>query len=266
MNNRSSVKIEFNSWLVSFSKNYDAQLRLFCFPYAGGGAGVFRDWHHHLPDFVELICIQPPGRETRFKDTLISDLNVYVAQLSESIPEYLDLPYIFFGHSVGALIGHELLLALGKLGITPAEHFVISGHSAPTDKRQYYEKITHLSDAMFLERLPDYGGTPDIILNNPELMEVYLPILRSDFLLSEHKQTPNIKLDCPISVMGGEEDRICCDNLALWAEETSKNCDIHVYPGGHFFINESKQQVLDTLNELILNLHDSSKPTKHPQQ
>jgi medium-chain acyl-[acyl-carrier-protein] hydrolase len=245
-----------NNWFHSFSPNPNAELRLFCFHYGGGGASTFRDWHEYLPEYVEPICVQFPGRELRYKEPLVSDLNLVCKQLNDAIKGYLNKPYLFFGHSVGALVSHHLAYRLKSEGQKTPEHIVISGRSAPSDDKKYYDKITHLPDEEFLEKLPEYGGTPESFLNNSELIKIYLPILRSDFLLSESEEKIIHKLDCPISVFGGFKDRVSSQKLQLWKNETTQECNVTMFPGNHFFINENKIQVINQLKKIITALRE----------
>ncbi len=196
--------------------------------------------------------MQLPGRQSRFSEPLISDLSKVIEELSVAIVGKLDLPYIFFGHSLGALIAHTLLMELVVLKHPTAEHLVVSGRSAPSDENEYFEKLTHLPDDEFLEGLSNYGGTPTILLENMDLMEIYLPILRSDFLLSDGElENDTIPLDVSISVFAGRLEGIEQHNLFLWEKETNRECNVTMFPGGHFFINTHNNLVLNALNQII---------------
>jgi len=172
--------------------------------------------------------------------------------LKVAISDYLDLPSVFFGHSLGGLVSHRLLVELVKQGLSPVELFVVSGRPAPSDENLYYDRISHLSDVEFLDKLPEYGGTPEIFLSNSEMMKLYLPILRSDFVLSESEQEDLRPLPCPIAVFSGIDDRMPQEKLKLWERETSNSCEIHMFAGDHFFINQNKKAVLSKLSDVIV--------------
>lgn len=224
---------------------------MFCFHYSGGGASVFRDWYLFLPEFVEVCCIQLPGRETRFGEPLEIELTSVVNKLTSIISNHTDIPYVFFGHSVGALIGHHVLISLIQQGFPSSVHFIASGRSPPKDENRYYEKISHLPDPEFLQKIKEYNGTPQEVITNEELMSVFLPILKADFLLSESSIEVKDKMPCPITVFGGNEDRMPEAMLNLWKYETKETCDVHMFPGGHFFIVEQKQSVLRNIKDLL---------------
>ncbi|OBP13464.1 hypothetical protein A5320_18080 [Rheinheimera sp. SA_1] len=243
-----------SNWFHCFSPKLNATLRLFCFHYGGGGASAFRDWHELLPHHVEVICVQFPGRESRFPEPLISDLNEICSQIIKEIQPYLNKPFVFFGHSLGALITHHVSARLMNCGLRTPETIIVSGRSAPQDDEVYYKKITHLPDDEFVENLKEYGGTPELILENTELMNVYVPILRSDFLVSESKERVPGKVSFPIAVFGGFQDKMSEQKLSQWQHETTKSCSVTMFSGNHFFINQNKDEVLKTVAELLANV------------
>src|SRR5687767_7376567 len=97
-----------DSWVVIPKPNSRAKLRLFCFPYAGGAAYIYRSWGDTLPSLVEVCAVQLPGRGTRMSEKPLSDLSQVVAEAARGLQNYFDRPFAFFGHSMGALISFEL--------------------------------------------------------------------------------------------------------------------------------------------------------------
>lgn len=249
--------IELNPWCVKISKPKNVRLRVFCFHYGGGGASAFRDWQRYINPNVEIICIQLPGRESRFTEPFIDDFSVVIKHITLAVQPYLKLPYVFFGHSLGALISYHVASAITQMNLPIPRHLILSGCPAPSDQTKYYKKISHLPDKEFIEALKAYGGTPDALLNNIELMSVYLPILRSDFKLAENKHRLDHKLSCPIMVFGGLKDKIPKEKLALWGQETDNDFNLRMFPGGHFFIIESQLKVLDQLDKLLGEISNS---------
>jgi surfactin synthase thioesterase subunit len=244
--------VDVKSLLVTYSKNPKARIRLFCFHYGGTGASVFRDWHQDLPEFVEVVCVQLPGRETLHLEPFLTSLEQVIELAMLALKSSLDRPYIFFGHSLGALISHQLTLRLSANGASQPAHLVVSGRSAPKDTEIYYENISQLPDEEFIKRLPQYGGTPEVVLHNPELMEIYLPILKADFLISESLLDASEALDIPISVFGGLRDRMDREKLGLWSTETTKRFEICMFPGDHFFVNTCRNLVLRKLSSILI--------------
>lgn len=127
------VKIERKSpWVVAFRRDVPVERRLFCFPYAGGGASIFRRFPESLPPGVEVCAVQLPGREDRYVEPAFSRLPAAVAALAGALHAHLQPPFAFFGHSMGALLAFELtrLLAVAPDAPQP-DHLFVSGRRAP---------------------------------------------------------------------------------------------------------------------------------------
>jgi medium-chain acyl-[acyl-carrier-protein] hydrolase len=118
-------------WLVCPKPNPHARLRLFCFPYAGGGSVIYRSWTAGLPGTAELWCIRPPGRESFQGEPPFTRLVALVEALAPVILPYLGVPFAFFGHSMGALISFELIHALRRWHDGVPVHLFTAGHRAP---------------------------------------------------------------------------------------------------------------------------------------
>src|SRR5437763_6784374 len=115
------------NWVAAPYPKPDANLRLFCFPFAGAGASVFFPWAKalaHLP--VELRCIQYPGRENRLSEAPLDSLSEMVAGIVGALSSNLSRPFAFFGHSLGALIAFETIRALRRLALPQPVHLFIS--------------------------------------------------------------------------------------------------------------------------------------------
>ena len=241
-------------WIRCAKPNPAARLRLFCLPYAGGGASLFRDWGQALPDSVEVCAIQLPGREDRIAETPFRQVEDLLPVLLEKLRPYLDRPIAFFGHSMGAFLSYELARALTEEHRGPA-HLIVSGQRAPhlpLSRPSSY----HLSDAAFCDRLRSLNGTPASVLQEPELLTMILPLLRSDFEMSEtYLRTSRSQLECPISVLGGEEDdEVDPAGLEAWREATVGPVSVRMFPGDHFFLQSQKDALL-TLTEQTLRPH-----------
>ena len=239
-------------WVTCPTRRPRARLRLLCFPYAGGGASIFRSWPRSLPSDVQVCPIQLPGRESRLLESAFTELSSLTQTLAEVLHPFLDLPFAFFGHSMGALVGFELARQLRRQNSPEPVHLFVSGWRAP----QLASKgaITHtLPEPQFLESLQNLNGTPQTVLQNPELMDLLLPILRADFALCEnyvyYHEAP---LNCPISAFGGIQDRLIShDELAAWRSQTSNSFSFQLFPGDHFFINSNRDSLLQAVADAL---------------
>jgi medium-chain acyl-[acyl-carrier-protein] hydrolase len=225
-----------DSWIPARKPKPKTRLRLFCFPYAGASASIFRHWSEALPAEVEVCPIQLPGRGTRLTEPPFIQLSPLVDALAQAVAPLLDKPFAFFGHSLGALIGFELARRLrGQYGAHPARLLVsalrapqLPGRGAP---------IHALPEGEFIAELRRLNGTPMAVLDHKELMEIMLPLLRADFALYEkYEYSPEPPLNCPISAFGGMQDcRVRESDLAAWRVQTNVSFSLRMFPGDHFF-------------------------------
>jgi medium-chain acyl-[acyl-carrier-protein] hydrolase len=231
--------------------NSTAKFRLFCFPYSGAGAAVFRTWAAPLAPHIEVVAVQLPGRETRRKEPLFSSLPALIAAMTPVLLPYLDRPFMFFGHSVGALISFELARQLRRIGHSPPVQLIVSGRGAP-QLPATTSPIHQLPDANFLAELRRYSGTPAIVLENADVMNVFMPILRADLAINEtYVYQPEAPFEFPIMAFGGLQDiQVSQSALAGWAEQTSADFSIKLLPGDHFFLKEQKMAMLQQIASL----------------
>jgi medium-chain acyl-[acyl-carrier-protein] hydrolase len=238
--------MEPNRWIVRPRRNPQAALRLVCFPYAGGGASVFRTWPAALPGDVELLAIELPGRETRSREPLFDQLAPLVTALADAIGARLDAPFAIYGHSLGSLIGFAFARELRRRGLRAPVHLFASGRRAP--QIPDCEQVHQLPDRELCVWLRRLGGMPDALFDEPELMEYVLPILRADIAVNGAILADEPPLDCSITAMGGVgDDRVSIDFLDAWREQTSQAFEREIFAGGHFFIQTARAEVLGSL-------------------
>lgn len=226
------------------------RLRLFCLPYAGGAARIFRGWSKALPDFVDVVPLELPGRGTRMNEPLCTSMAAVICDLLPSVLAYRDTAIALFGHSLGALTAFELARGLRRhLNLEPAALFV-SGYRAPHLPRRATPVHT-LSDAQLLERLRTLGGTPKEVLQDRQLMTLMLPILRADFAVVEtHTYTPEPPFTCPLIALGGLQDgEVSPAELAEWRRYTSGPFTLRIFPGNHFYIHTHERLLVEAIKE-----------------
>lgn len=238
-----------NPWISHSKPNINAKLRLFCFPYAGGGASIFSSWSKSFTCDVEICPLELPGHGSRITERPFNRLKSLINELARALLPYLNKPFVFFGHSMGGLVSFELThLLCQRYGLSPV-HLFVSGRRAP----QILESeppIHHLPEAEFINELRSLNGTPEAVLRNAKLMELFLPILRADFTALETSvYTPKPRLNCPITVLGGLQDyEVSCEALEAWRKQTNANFSMQMFQGDHFFINSNQSTLLQFLN------------------
>jgi medium-chain acyl-[acyl-carrier-protein] hydrolase len=251
-----SNRVSPATWFACLKQNPQASLRLFCFPYAGGGSHIFRAWVDSFPDWVELYAANLPGRGNRVNEPLCTSLMQVTQSLAQNIERYLDKKIAFFGHSMGALLSFELCRQLRRTrGIEP-DYLFVSGHRAPHLKDG--APVHNLPDAEFLEKVRELNGTPPEILENAELIEFMLPILRADFqMLETYSFLPDFRLNCPMEAYGGLEDsETSYEEISAWRDHTSNSFAQRMFPGDHFFINTARASLLERITRALSQLHD----------
>ncbi len=241
-----------DSWISILLPNPQADLRLFCFSYAGGSSMIFRPWLDKFPANVEICLVELPGRSSKIKLPLFKRLEPIVEGLALQIQPYLDKEFAFFGHSMGGLLSFELTRLLHKkYEISPVNLF-ISARGAPQIP-SLKSPIYALPESDFIDRLRHYNGTPNAVLENQELMQLFLPILRADFeVLETYTYYHAPPLECPISVFGGLQDaQVTIEALEGWREQTNNYISLNMLPGDHFFINDSHSLLIEKISEIL---------------
>lgn len=229
------------------SPNPAAYLRLFCFPYAGAGAGAYRDWPGLLPKDIEVAAVQLPGREWRIQESPLADMRQLAADVLQGIRPYLDKPFAFLGTSMGGTLQFELARMLRHEGGPLPVCLMPLAIGAPHIPE---EKLFHtLPDDELLEEIGEFGVLSEEITAHPELLELLLPILRADCTAHEtYTCVEEEPFDFPIWVYGGfGDDLVTRARLDAWAVHTTGTCRVHMLPGGHLFVDEMPDMLLQSM-------------------
>jgi medium-chain acyl-[acyl-carrier-protein] hydrolase len=242
-------------WILFPRPNPAAALRLFCFHYAGGSGQIFYGWPGRLAPSVELGAIQLPGRGPRLGEPHMRHLVPLSRVIARALSAYLDKPFVFFGHSMGALLCFETARSLRRENLRQPAHLFISATEAP-HRRQREESLSGLPKSALVERLREFNGAPAEALQNDELLDLMLQTIRADFELCEtYEYHPEPRLECSMTIYGGLGDRgVDAQRLAAWSEMTLGVCEMRMFPGDHFYINSPQAGFLQTLGFDLLRL------------
>ncbi|XP_076461718.1 S-acyl fatty acid synthase thioesterase, medium chain-like [Babylonia areolata] len=231
----------------------EAKVRLICFPWAGAGGSAFTRWPKLLPAHVELLGVTLAGRDNRYKeDCSFSARHVADVIAAAVHSRCSDKPFFFFGHSLGALLCQEVAATLrADYGLGPA-HVYVSGESPPhstTLKRRPKKDYKSMDEESLVKELKKLGCITSNVLENRELLAIYLPAFRADLTLVDQivydipcrlKATP---LPCPVTVLEALEDDPF--DIQGWKTMTTGEFRVKQVAGGHFYMK-------DPFNEKLL--------------
>lgn len=243
-----------NKWIDAMSRNPNAELRMFCFPYAGGSAQIFASWWRSLPNFVQVVPVQLPGRGSRISEMPWRKIDQLADAIADDLlPVFKEKPFVFFGHSMGATLGFEVSRRLTDAHQILPEFFLISGQRAPhipDDEPPTYD----LPKDEFIEELKRLNGTPEEVIQSKELMELLEPILRADFeAIQRYQYLPAPPLGIPFVVMGGEDDwEVKREYLEGWRMHTTGSFSLQMFQGDHFFLHSQKEAVMRYISQVLV--------------
>ncbi|MFK3863718.1 thioesterase II family protein [Pseudoalteromonas rhizosphaerae] len=238
-------------WLYIPKPNVNAHVKLICFPYAGGSTRSFSNWVKILPDYVELIMIAMPGRGSRFSEASADCMDTLTDTLLNELSPHLSRETIFFGHSLGARVAFEVYRKLKKSGVQGPCHFIASGSANPGKDRSA-ENTHSLSDTDFIKKLRNLNGTPPEVLENEELMTLFIPVLRADFKLADtYCYNGSEQLPCNVTVFMGLDDEISEQEQLAWQHFFSGQLTFKKFNGDHFFIDSHNEIVGNAVCDLI---------------
>jgi surfactin synthase thioesterase subunit len=232
-----------------------AEAMLFCFPYAGAGVASYHAFCKDLPAHIIPFVVRLPGREASRQQAALTDFNDIVTCLTKAIqPALGKSPVFFWGHSMGALVAFEVARLL-KQEQKPT-CLIVSGHVAPQIPAPLKSTpVAKMNDAQFVGLLQSYGGMPQAILDNPDLLQLILPQLRADLIALEgYRYVSGTPLDNDIFCINGNTDHMVNpSNILAWREQTTGEFSSRWLPGSHFFINENRMALVEIINEVITN-------------
>jgi len=246
-----------SKWLTRFSRAPDAQFRLVLFPHAGGGAAAYFKLAKLMPDWVEVVAVVPPGREARIREPFAEDIVDMAAGAVTALAEIPARPQAFFGHSMGAIIAYESAQLLREQDIRKPRHLFLSGRRA--NGPVYGElPLSNLPPGEFVHAISTrYGGIPRQILDDQELLGLFLPVIRADIrAIERYSSTQREPLDISMTLIGGSSDPQCTDQAwEGWGHCTTGEVEYLRFPGDHFFLHNQvaalAQALLDRIGDTL---------------
>jgi medium-chain acyl-[acyl-carrier-protein] hydrolase len=243
---------KFNAWVTCPNPQPQAKLRLFCFAFAGSGASIYRDWGKALEPTIEVCPIQLPGRENRFGEPLYRDVETLAPAIAQQLHPLLDKPYMIFGHSMGALVGYEVLRVLQATS-QPLPKLVLLAAFRAAHLPLKREPMHQLNDEMFIEKLASLGGCPQEVLESKELMQIVLPILRADFEVCDgYTHQAGEALNCPLILIAGQHDpNAGPKEMQPWQLHTQHPAHLVTLPAGHFFLKTHQTELMQIIQQYV---------------
>ncbi len=225
-------------------------LNVYCLPCAGASATMYLRWRRLLPSWINIIPVELAGRGTRLSEPAAEQFDQVLIQLIESAAGGFKSPYVLFGHSMGALLAYGLAQQLVQRQLELPLAVFASGCAAPSrrDGRLLGNKDKHA----LIADLRRQGGTPEEVFNEPELLEMTLDLLSTDYRVCDSFiYNPLPLLNMPIHVFSGYADAIKPEQLAAWQGETTASGSLDWFEGGHFFLRHDEHAFLHILTERL---------------
>jgi len=226
---------------------------LFCLPYAGGSETIYYQWRNYLHPSIHLVPIELKGRGKRFSEIFYKNLEEAVDDIFENIRDKIvSDDYAIYGHSMGSLLAYELYYKINQMRMKTPKHIFFSGYKAPSIIRER-EKTYTLPDYDFMRKVVDMGGTPEELMNNQELFQIFVPIIRNDFKILEnymYNEREN-KIACDVSILNGKEDSINLEEILEWKNHVCKRFKVYNFEGNHFFIHNNVENITNIINATL---------------
>jgi surfactin synthase thioesterase subunit len=223
---------------------------LLCLPCGGASAAIYARWRLHLPRWIHLVPVELPGRGSRAHESFSCNIDELVEQLCLEHARVLETPYALFGHSMGGLLAYHMARYLQQQGRALPLMLFASASPAPSSGNWKFSACR--GDEALLRDLHRYGGTPDDVLESPEMLRMALDALAADYVLcSSFEYRGPAHLPIPLRIFGGRDDEVRQEQLAAWRRETTGSFSLHWFDGGHFYLRPHEKQVVRLIEQQL---------------
>lgn len=212
-------------------------------------------WTRLLGNDIELVAVEYAGRGRKSKIKPYSSFSEAVDDVYNYVKSQLDnCTFALFGHSMGSWIAYEVGARLERELKKCPVHIFFSGRYPPHISK-VEDRMCHLPDDEFTERIKEFGGMDRQVLGNKELMNLFLPIIRADLkILEDMEPVKNIwRFNCDITVFNGKEDKTMEYDIEEWKHYTSKEVNFAEIDGDHFFLFQNSEDTVDVIRRILLD-------------
>lgn len=241
-----------DDWVICREPRPGARMRLFCFHHAGGSASTFAAWPNLLGNSIEMCAVQTPGRENLFTQPRHRNVNTLLTELLPRLKPWLDRPFAFFGHSLGGLVAFAAAHRIIEEARPPCELLMLSACLPPNAPRAGPGRA-EAPEPELLDSMRKLGSASSSALENAELRALLLPVLRDDLAMAESFTCRHwSRLHLAIAAFGGVDDEsVPPEKLELWRDYSGDGFTLRTFPGGHFYVEESRAALVRTIRERL---------------
>lgn len=228
------------------------RFQLFMLPFGGGNETSYAKFEPYLDPAIQMINGEAPGKGRRIKEPLLKNLYLIAEEYYKQFKPQIREPYAIYGHSMGAYLAHLITQRIQEDKLPLPKHLFLTSKIAPS--RNYNKKRSLMTNDEFVAHLKELKGMPEAVLNNEELLQIFLPVIRSDFdAIDTYKYIPQQPYPVDMTVICGTREDVPDDQLTDWKKETSGNFRFERWEGDHFWIFDHIPQLCALINQTLSN-------------
>jgi medium-chain acyl-[acyl-carrier-protein] hydrolase len=226
-----------DEWFISNTRHPEAAVTVAAFPRAGDGCAAFAKQAKNMPDWLELVTLNLPGRQARFGEPLRTDIDALTTELTEYWRNR-PVPSAFFGYCSGAIIAYSVACRMQDCGEAMPSRLIVGSYKAPHSASP--GPLADVKSDVFWRVLLAYHAVPPQLGTNAELRDLSEAVVRGDLALAGgYRHKPRPPLPIPITLFVGDQDSwITPDDVAAWSEYTTQGFEVRNLHAGHWFIEE----------------------------